>query len=379
MTQPFSSDFLRAKLERPTWVEIDSEAIRSNIASLRRRLPASTRFMAVVKAEAYGHGAIGVAHAAESAGAAMLGVATPYEGQLLRAAGIELPIVILSPVLPQQAASVAENRLTPCITSLETARALSGTGTQVHVKVNTGMNRAGIEPDETIEFLRAVRAIEGVEVEGVFSHFAGSDDPDRTSAYDQFDRFELLLRELRAAELRPPIAHISNSGAIIDMPEMSLDMVRAGIAMYGLYPSLTVSRLVKLVPALSWKSHVIETRRLTAGARVSYSGTWVAPRETTVALMPVGYADGLRRALSSKGEVLVRGKRRRIAGRVCMDLTVIDCDSADVEPGDEIVLIGRQGDEVITAEDQAEWIGTNNYEVTTQITYRVPRRIQEIS
>lgn len=374
---PSSLSFLRPKLERPTWVEIDSGAIRSNIFALRKPLPSSTRFMAVVKAEAYGHGAIGVARAAETAGGAMLGVATPFEGQLLRGAGVELPIVILSPVLPQQAQAVAENKLSPCVTSIETARALAGTGTKVHVKVNTGMNRAGIEVEEAAEFLRALRTIEGVEAEGIFSHFAGSDDPDRAPAYDQFDRFELLLRELRGAELRPPIAHIANSGAIIDMPETALDMVRAGIAMYGLYPSTYVSRNVKLAPALSWKSHVIETRRLAPGDRVSYSGTFVAERQTTVALMPVGYADGLRRALSNKGEVLIRGKRRRIAGRVCMDLTVIDCGSADVEPGDEIVLIGRQGEGVITAEEHAEWIGTNNYEVTTQITYRVPRRIRD--
>jgi alanine racemase len=373
--------FLRAKVDRPTWAEIDPHAIQSNIRALRRPLDPRVRFMAVVKAEAYGHGALGVAAAALEAGADCFGVATPYEGQLLRAAQIEAPIIILSPTLPSQAPAIVEHGLIPSVTSLETARALAAQTTsgaapiRIHVKVNTGMNRSGVESEDAVEFLRALREIGGIETEGVFSHLYGADDPDRAPAYAQFEEFESLLRELRALDLRPPIAHIANSAAIIDMPEMRLDMVRAGLSMYGMYPSDFVSRRIKLKPALTWKSRVVETRRVKAGKPVSYSATWVAERDTNVALMPVGYADGFRRALSNRGEVLIRGRRCRVAGRVCMDLTVLDCGDEPVAIGDEIVLIGRQGGESIPAEEMAEKLGTNNYEVTTQITYRVPRRL----
>lgn len=377
--------FLRAKIDRPTWAEIDAQAIQSNIRALRRPLDPRARFMAVVKAEAYGHGALGVAAAALEAGADCFGVATPYEGQLLRTAKIDVPIIILSPTLPVQAAAIVENRLIPSVTTMETARALGSLAAsaanpvRVHVKINTGMNRSGVEREDAVEFLRALRAIDGIEVDGIFSHLYGADDPDRAPAYAQFEEFESLLRELRALDLRPPVAHISNSAAIIDMPEMSLDMVRAGLAMYGMYPSDFVSRRIKLTPALAWKSRVVETRRIEAGEPVSYSATWIAERATNVALMPVGYADGFRRALSNRGEVLIRGRRCRVAGRVCMDLTVLDCGDEAVAVGDEIVLIGCQGDEVVSAEEMADKLGTNNYEVTTQITYRVPRRLAAVA
>jgi alanine racemase len=365
---------IRSKVERPTWVEIDHAAIAANIGALRKNVAATARFMAVVKAEAYGHGAIGVARSALEAGAERLGVATPYEGRLLRRAGIEVPIQVLSPILAHQAEEVAADGLIPSVTSIETARALAGRGAKIHVKVNTGMNRSGIALAEAPGFLRALQAIKGLEVEGIFSHYAGADDPDRRGAYDQFERFEALLRELRGLGLRPPIAHIANSAAIIDMPETALDMVRAGIAMYGLYPSDDVSRLVRLRPALAWKTRVVEARRLARGEAVSYNGTWIAPEDGCwTALLPVGYADGLRRGLSNRGEVLVGGRRRTIAGRVCMDLTVVDCGDAEPAIGEEVVLIGHQGDEELTADAMAKLLGTNNYEVTTQITYRVPR------
>ncbi|PIU48003.1 MAG: alanine racemase [Candidatus Hydrogenedentes bacterium CG07_land_8_20_14_0_80_42_17] len=371
-----SSNFFKAKLDRPTWVEIDTEAVRSNIRSLRRALSSTVRFLAVVKAEAYGHGAIGVAHAAMKEDVYGFGVATPYEGQLLRESKIDAPIIVLSPILSHQADDIVSNRLTPAVASLEVAEALKGSGTKIHVKVNTGMNRSGIEIEDTAEFLRKLSKIEGIEVEGIFSHFAGSDEIDRHGAYDQFERFEILLHNLESLGLRPPIAHISNSAAIIDMPEMSLDLVRAGLAIYGMYPSNYVSRSPVLKPALTWKTHVIDKRILPEGSAVSYGGTWRAEKETTVALLPVGYADGYRRALSNKGEVLLRGNRCKIAGRVCMDLTVVDCGNNPVEIGDEVVLLGEQNSSHITADEMAEWLGTNNYEVTTQITYRVPRRIR---
>lgn len=365
--------FIKAKTDRPTWAEVDADAIAANVRALDRHLEHRARMMAVVKAEAYGHGALGAARTALDAGASCLGVATPYEGQLLRAAGIDVPIVLLSPTLPSQAPEIMRYRLTPAVTSLDMIRALADSGASVHVKVNTGMNRSGLMPADVPAFLREALLIPGVGIEGIFSHLAGADEPDRHGAYDQFDRFDGLLRTLKDQGLRPPVAHIANSAAVLDMPEMALDLVRPGLALYGMYPSTYVGRRVALRPALSWKTRLVEKRRLSTGEAVSYAGTWTAPRPTWTALMPVGYADGLRRALSNKGEVLLGGRRCPIIGRVCMDLTVIDCGDQEPHVGDEIVILGEQKGAVISAEDMASWLGTNNYEVTTQITYRVPR------
>lgn len=364
---------LKSKIDRPTWVEIDTAALRHNITALQQTVPAS-RFMAVVKANAYGHDALIVARVALECGATHFGVATPHEGQLLREAGFTQPIVILGPSLASQARSIAEWKLSPSVTSVETAMALEGTGTSVHVKVNTGMNRSGIDLATAPQFIQTLMKIPGVTVEGLFSHFAGADDVDRFPAYDQFERFEKLLRDLRAANIRPPIAHICNTAAIIDMPEMGLDMVRAGLGMYGMYPSNFVSRRPGLRPVLSWKTKVVESRLIEAGAAVGYNGTFVAEKPTWISLLPVGYADGYRRILSNRGEVIVRGKRRRIAGRVSMDLIIIDSGDERIEPGEEVVLLGRQSDEAITADEMASWLGTNNYEVTTQISQRVHRK-----
>lgn len=352
------SSQLTAINTRPTWAEIDLSAIKSNIAALRKNVP-NSKFMAVVKADAYGHGAIAVARAAD---ADYLGVATPTEGAELRDAGIDRPIVVLSPIVADQITEMRAANLIPSVTSLEIGKAFD----RVHVKVNSGMNRSGVSLSDAVEFIRAL----GSRVEGVFTHLAGADDVDRTSAYDQFDRFELLLRDLRAVGIRPPIAHICNTAAILDMPEMALDMVRAGIGIYGLYPSRFVGRRVKLTPALKWKTKVLETRRIEAGERVSYNGTFVAERATNIALLPVGYADGYRRALSNRGEVMIRGRRAKIAGRVCMDLIVVDCGELKPEIGEEVILLGDD----LTADEMAEWLGTNNYEIVTQISRRVPRR-----
>ncbi len=370
-----TASFIKAKTDRPAWVEIDAGAIGANVRAIRKQIPAACALMAVVKAEAYGHGAIGAAKAALDAGASCLGVATPYEGQLLRASGIDLPIVVLSPTLPRQAPEIIRYRLTPSVTGMEMVRALADSGTRVHLKVNTGMNRSGLPIAEAPAFLRAASTVPGVSVDGVFSHLAGADEPDRHPAYDQFDRFDALLRTLGDQKLRPRVAHIANSAAVLDMPEMALDLVRPGLALYGMYPSEYVGRRIALRPALSWKTRVVEKRRLAAGEPVSYAGTWTAAHPTWTALLPVGYADGLRRALSNRGQVLIGGRRAPIAGRVCMDLTVIDCGEYEPAIGEEVVLIGTQGEDAIRAEEMAGWLGTNNYEVTTQITYRVPRWI----
>ncbi|MBL4888954.1 MAG: alanine racemase [Candidatus Lindowbacteria bacterium] len=364
---------LSAQSERATWAEVSLKNIRSNYSCLKKSLKKDCKLMAIVKANAYGHGAGSVSKALEEEGVDFLGVAAPFEGALLRAAGVQVPIVVLSPTSPEQAEIIAGNNLIPAISSIEMALALDGRRVKAHVKVNTGMNRCGVEPEKISEFLTDIASKTDLQIEGIFSQLAGADDIDRNGAYNQFDIFESLLRELRSKNLRPPIAHISNSAAVLDMPEMNLDLVRTGLSLYGMYPSEFVSRSLNLAPVLSWKAKVVETRELQPGESVSYGSTYTATKPTRVALLPVGYADGYRRSLSNRAEVLIRGERCKVAGKVCMDLTVVECGEMDVHSGDEVVLIGSQGEDSISIEEMAAWLDTINYEVTTQITERVPR------
>lgn len=358
---------------RETWVEIDLAAFKQNVGELKRYLDKNCLFLAAVKANGYGHGDIAVSVAALEAGADVLGVATVEEGIRLRDAGISAPILVMSPTLPAHAPAILAHDLKAAVTDMEMVRRLGGKQAQVHLKVNTGMNRSGIAVEDVPDFLSRTKGEGGVEVEGIFTHLACADSPDRHDAYDQFDRFSELLRKLIEMDLRPPIAHIANSAALLDMPEMALDMVRPGISLYGLYPSAYVSRRERIKPVLSWKARVVETRRIEAGEKVSYGYTWIAERPTNIALLPVGYGDGFRRGLSNRGAVLIGGRRCPVAGRVCMDLSVVDCGDLPVEVGDEAVIIGTQGDDAVTADEMAELLDTINYEITTQITERVPR------
>lgn len=363
---------LDAKAERATWAEIDLAGLRTNARLLKER--AHTRLMAVVKANAYGHGAGGIAETLSSAGADFFGVAAPYEGALLRAAGVTKPIVVLSPALAAQANIIIRNRLTPAVSDFATAEAFHYSGIRYHVKVNTGMNRSGSSPEATGRLIEQIMNAHGNKsVEGVFSHLHSADSIDRSSAYDQFAVFERLLTDLRKRNIRPEIAHIANSATVLDMPEMALDLVRPGIALYGCYPSRYVSHHFPLKPVLTWYSTVAEVRRLKKGDHVSYGDAYTAEKETTVALLPVGYADGYRRSLGGKAHVIIGGHRCPVAGTICMDLTVVECGDHPVQPGEKAVLLGRQESEKISADDLAAWLGTINYEITTQITDRVPR------
>jgi alanine racemase len=358
---------------RPTWAEVDLEAIRHNVRALK---PEESELMAVVKADAYGHGDVSVARAALQAGAAWIGVALVEEGLRLRDAGIEAPILVLSEFPPGSEAAAISAGLTPCLFSgpaLERlSEAATGRDVGVHVKVDTGMHRAGVHPPEaTKAFVDRVVA-SGLRLEALWTHFARSSEDEKTTRA-QLERFLAVVGEVRSAGHEPALLHTANSAAAILYPETHLDLVRVGIAIYGLEPDPGVGDGLGLRPALTWRSNVAASRRLPAGERVSYGHRYRLERDTNVATVPVGYADGYPRTLSSRADVLIRGCRCRVAGSVTMDQLIVDCGDVPVEAGDDVVLLGRQGEETVAAEELARHAETIGYEIVTRIGSRVPR------
>jgi alanine racemase len=364
---------------RPTVAEIDLDAVRHNVRALQ---PEGSELMAVVKSNGYGHGAVPVANAAVSAGAGWLGVALVEEGIALREAGIEARVLVLSEFPPGSEKDALSAGLTPTVYTdqglagvAEAARALGRT-VGVHVKVDTGMHRVGIHPpEEAVPFVLRVLE-EGCGLEGLWTHFARSED-DEESTKQQLDLFLGIAEELEHEGIRPRYRHAANSAATILYPETHLDLVRVGIALYGLEPGPGLGERAGLRPALSWRSEVAAVRRLPPGEGVSYGHRFRTERTCTVATVPVGYADGYRRAFSSRADVLIGGRRRRVAGNVTMDQILVDCGDDQIEPGDEVVLLGRQGDEEITAEELAGIGDTLNYEIVCGISTRIPREHRE--
>lgn len=372
--------------DRPTWLEIDHGALADNTRLLAARA-APAGLMAVVKADAYGHGAVQVARTVRLHGVSRLGVACLPEGAALRAAGVDLPILVLGYTPAWQAREAVARDLAVTVFDPHTARAFAEAGVAlarratVHVKVDTGLHRVGLVPADVPAFLEALRDLPGLEVEGLYTHFAVADErgPGSEAATDeQIARFDALLADLEVRGLRPPIVHAANSAALLTRPESRYDLVRAGIALYGLQPSDEV-REPALRPALSWKTQVGQVRELAPGEAVGYGLTWTAERPSRVATIPVGYADGFRRAPRRWAQVLVRGRPAPLVGRVSMDLAGIDVTGIPgVRQGDEVVLIGRQAgpdgrEATITAEDVAGWLGTISYEVVSSILARVSR------
>ncbi len=373
----------RVAADRPTWLEIDAAALANNVAAVRRRLPAGCLLAAVVKANAYGHGAVPTTQALLAAGADRCAVATLGEGHELREGGVTAPVLVLGYTPSWLAVAAIQDDITLAVVDVETAQAIDaaaaalGRQAVVHVKVNTGMNRLGIAPEDAPAFLTALAALPQVTVEGIFTHFATS-DTDRDFARVQFGRFDAMLTQLAATGLRPPIAHAANSAAILTMPETHLDMGRCGIALYGLDPDVDNTPLPDdFRPALSWKAEIGQVRRLQPGDAVSYGREFVATQPMTVATIPVGYADGFPRRPHTWGSVLVHGEFAPILGRVCMDQCVVDVTAqaaaSPVRQGDEAVLIGCQGDRELSAAEAGRRIGTINYDVVSRILARVPR------
>ena len=362
---------------RPTTVTVSLGAIRHNVAAMK---PEGAELMAVVKGNAYGHGDVAVAFAALDAGATWLGVALVEEGLGLRSAGIEAPILILSECPPGSEDAALDSALTPTLYSdagrerlVAAVAAASRPGpTRVHIKVDTGMHRVGVfPPQDAVSF--AKRAIaEGLEIEGVYTHFARADD-DADTTREQLRRFAEVTAALAAQGIEPRLTHAANSGATLRHPEAHFSLVRPGLTIYGLAPTPALAEQVELRPALSWRSAVTMAKRLPAGEALSYGHTYRLERDAWIATVPVGYADGYTRRLSGRAEVLIGGVRRPVAGTVTMDQLLVDCGDEEPTVGQEVVLIGTQGDEHISVEEFAERGGTINYEVVCAIGERVPR------
>ena len=358
------------------WAEVDLGALTHNIKTIRERLQKGTLFCAVVKKNAYGHGVIPVARHALSAGADYLAVYSLEEGIELRRAGISAPILIFRRIPPEEAHLAVEHRLIPTVMDMESATSFnniagqSNKTLQVHVKVDTGLNRSGVNLEDTAAFISSLSRLGHLKVEGLYTHFASADEPDTAPTELQ------LKRLLDVARSFPDITllHAANSAATLRFPQAHLGMVRVGISLYGLYPSRDVKWDVTLKPLLSLKAPILRIHRLKADDGVGYGLTWKAPGDALVALVPLGYGDGLPRLLSNNGEALVRGHRAPIRGRVSMDQTVIDItDIPGVEVGDIVNFIGKQPPEEISADDVAARAQTINYEIVTTLPSRLPR------
>jgi alanine racemase len=370
-----------------TWAEIDLDAIAHNVRALAHFIGPTVEIMGVVKGNAYGHGAVPVARAMLEAGATRLMVARVPEGVELRRAGIFAPILIAGYTPPASVEAVVRWRLTPAVITGEVAEALAsraavmGATVPVHVKVDSGMNRYGLAPREVLDFVRMLRGLPGLRVEGVFTHFATADATDDAALRRQLAVFGEVLGALDAAGLRPPLTHAANSAAAIHLPTSRFDMVRPGIALYGLDPSDEWRTPLDLRPALALKSRVSRVHEVPPGEGVSYGFTFVADAPTRAALVAAGYGDGYHRNLSNLSSVLIRGQRARLLGRVSMDQLVVDITGIDgVQQDDEVVLIGRQSvpgapEQVaeIRAEELAALSGTINYEITTALQARITR------
>jgi alanine racemase len=359
------------KLLGPTWVEINLDAMANNVKNIKELIGVKKELMAVVKGNAYGHDVLEASLVFLKNGASRLAVARLEEGIILRKTGITVPILVLGLTLEEQVELLVSYDITPTVSEYEMIEKLSESGfkqdkiVKVHLKVDTGMGRIGIFPNHVLNFIRKVKALKNVEIEGIFTHLSVADEKDKSYTEKQFGKFMEVLTFLEKEGIRIPIKHVSNSAALLDLPHMWLDLVRPGISIYGLYPSKEVQKTVRLIPAHTFKTRIVFLKELPARKYIGYGRTYITrQKRTVVASLPVGYADGYNRLLSNQGEVLVRGKRFPVIGRVCMDQTMIDVTNLpQVKVGDEVVLWGRQEQEEITIEEIANKIKTINYEV----------------
>jgi alanine racemase len=364
---------------RACWAEVDLDAIEANCRAMRAILRPGADLMAVVKANAYGHGLAGVAPAMLAGGASSFGVACVEEGIELRSIGIDAPVLVLGYVPAEEAERVVRLDLAVTVTTPRLAHALAQAATRagrsvtVHVKVDTGMGRFGLAPEETLAFVESLRSLPGLRVEGLFTHLATAEEEDQRHARRQIACFRAVRQGLAAHDLLPPVVHLANSAGAIAFPEEHHDLVRSGICLFGVCPG-AMPGIPRLLPALTLRARVARVRRLPAGSCVGYGCTFRAARDADVALIPIGYADGWSRSLSNRGAVLVNGRRAPLVGRVSMDQCSIDVtDAGPVAQDDEVVLIGQQGEESLDAAVIATWRGTIAYEVLAGLAPRVPR------
>ncbi len=363
------------------WLEIDLDAVTRNIKTIRRMVGKNPEIMAVVKANAYGHDVVEISRVALESGATWLGVGALEEGIILRKAGIKAPILMLGLTPEDGVDSLLFYDLVPTICDLETSKALSQAAVKykktarVHIKIDTGMRRLGIKSEEALDFIKRIKKMNNIEIQGLYTHFAATDEEDKSYTELQFAQYKRVADEVEKEGMHVPLKHMANSAAILDLPYTYLDMVRPGITIYGLFPLPGTARTIKLKPVAKFKTKIILIKKVGAGERIGYGRAYTTTKETTVATLPVGYADGYPRLLSGRGEVLVRGRRAAIIGRICMDLCMIDVtDIPGVQVGDEIVLWGRQKGEKISVEEIAEKTRTINYEIICMVDKpRVPK------
>lgn len=369
-------DYYRAQ------VNINLDAIRSNINEIRRHLKKDTKLMVIVKADAYGHGAVAVSKALENGLADAFGVAIIEEAVELRKAGITKPILILGFTPREQFDLVVSYDVIQTVYQYEMAQELSkeaikqGKTAKIHIKVDTGMSRLGFsDSQESITEIKKISTLKGLYIEGIFSHFANADEKDKSSVNDQIRRFNDFYRRLENEGIHIPIRHMANSAGVIEFPDAQYEMVRCGIVTYGLYPSEYVNHsFANLIPAMELKSHVVYIKEVPPGTGISYGSTYITKRKTKVATIPVGYADGYSRNLSNVGKVIIRGKYAPIIGRICMDYFMVDVtDIEDVTQGDTVTLLGKDGDCVISAETLALWSHSFPYEMVCTVGKRIPR------
>ena len=377
---------LQEKLEsyQRVWAEVDLDAIWENMVHMKENIAENTKILAVIKTDGYGHGGVPIAKMLEQLDF-MFGyaAATYEEAHVLREAGVKKPILILGYTFPYCYEELIREEIRPAVyrrdtvEELATAAAKVGKKAKVHIKVDTGMGRIGITPDEEgLEFVRFLIEHPELEVEGIFTHFAKSDETDKTSANHQLELFQNFIDKIQTElGITIPVKHCSNSAAILEMPQANMDMVRAGITTYGLYPSEEVSKdIVPLRAAMSLYSHIVYCKTIHAGQSVSYGGLFTATKDTRVATIPVGYGDGYPRSLSGKGYVLIHGKKAPILGRVCMDQFMVDISEIpEAMEGDKVTLLGMDGTERITAEELGELSGRFNYEFVCDLGKRIPR------
>lgn len=365
-------------LQYPTAAIIDLAAIRANYQAVRACLPPGQQILGVVKSNAYGHGAAPVARVLEEAACPFLGVRSVEEAITLREAGIKLPLLIMLGLIDENFREIIAFNLTPVITRLEVAKPFhdylqkNQTSCPVHIKVDTGMSRLGVALEKVTDFFRGLGSLPTLQIEGVMSHLAEACDPEYTAF--QKKNFDAIRTQLMQQGLKVKHWHLGNSAAAIRALFPDTNLVRVGIALYGSYPDPSLIGAIKLQPALSWITRVLETKSIPKGRAVSYGCTYHTPRPMRLALLPVGYADGYPRLFSNRGAVLIKGQRAPIVGRVCMDLTVVDItDIPEVPNGEKVTLLGRDGTEELLASELATWAETISYEILTRIAGRVPR------
>ncbi|MFQ5963729.1 MAG: alanine racemase [Candidatus Scalinduaceae bacterium] len=364
-----------------TWIEINLDDVAHNLRVIKEKTGNNTKILAIVKADAYGHGIVKVSKVLVKNGVDMLGVAFHEEGIKLRDNNLNIPILLFNPVLPEQIEDVLKYSLVLTVCNLNTAKELSQIAKgsrrsiKVHVEVDTGMGGAGVHHDEALSLIKALLLIDNLTIEGIFTHFHSSDEKDKSFTHEQNKIFKKVLKQLEEEKIYVPLVHAANSAAILDIPDSYFNMVRPGLILYGIFPSNYVSKNIDLKPVMSFKTRIINIKHLDTGSTVGYGRTFKISKPTKVATIPVGYRDGYSRNFSNLGKALIDGKRVSIIGRVCMDRCFIDVTNLpDVNIGSEVVLYGKQKNETISVESAAELINTIPYEVVCNIGRNVPKK-----